>query len=340
MKKRITAIIMAMLCLLLTACSGTQSGGTANDVSDSNAVVRDERYIELSGDENDSFVAEEDCYTEGDDVVMFFQKGVTVTGDMLAVTERVMSDLCETTGLTFDKNHDPESYMDCLGMYFENGKFADINSDMTKVNVIIANLEDTLQYASDNNAILESADYDYEQTYYQTIYHELTHVIQMRNGVSLGSVMDEGYATYIADKAQRAQKMQAWNTVQYYFPYSYDDSVVSLGENGFKHYFVDDRDANYQYGIRFITFLYDVYGDEMFGKILKEATEKGFDSGYDPEDANTITEDTEELKIIIKSKTDEDVFEKFADWYADNWSVKGAEYVKYMESIGNDMTGF
>lgn len=346
MKKRIAAIALAMLCALSAGCTAANpeqpelpevAVPSAADLSPTDAAETetDPRVITLSGSADDTFVAECDCFAEGEDVVLYFQKGVTIKGDMLEITEKVMDDLCQTTGLTFDKKYSPDFYSDCFDLYFEPGTFADVNQDADKINILIVDLSgEYIQWASENNAILEAADYNYDETFHQTIYHELSHVIQARNGVGLGGMMNEGYASYIADKAMRAQNMPAWNTVQYYFPASYDDSVIALGETGFSHSF-DEKDNNYQYGIRFVTFLNDVYGEDSFIRILNEATALGFDEGYYPDDQeNSLREDTEQLKTIIKSQTSEDVFDRFAGWYAENWSVRGDEYIAYMESIG------
>lgn len=291
--------------------------------------------ISLSGNPLDSFTAENDCYAEGDKVILYIQKGVTVKGDVLEVTETIMEDLCEATGLTFDKHYQPASAMECRDLYFEPGIFAEVNKEAEKINILIVNLEDAqeIEWASDHNAILDVSNYDYELTCYQTIYHELAHVIHFRNGVSLGSTLSEGFAVYMADKAQRAKNMPAWNAAQYYFPASFDDSLIMGGEDTFQHMF-DDKDTNYQYGFRFVAFLFDTYGDDIFARILAEAAAQSFEDSYDPDNEEASKkEDTEQLITIIKSQTAEDVFEQFGEWYTNNWSTKGEEYMTQMESI-------
>ncbi len=348
MKKRIGIFFCITACMLFTACSNQAADINSSAASDSvlttesplpteAATTTPEPQtapkIELSGNPNDSFTAENDCYAEGDKVILFIQKGETVKGDVLEVTETIMEDLCEATGFTFDKHYQPASAMECRDMYFEPGIFSEINKEAEKINILIVELEDALEWASDHNAILDESNYDYELTCYQTIYHELVHVIQSRNGVNLGRTLDEGFATYMADKAQRAKNMPAWNAAQYYFPVSFDDSLIMGGEEAFQHMF-DDKDTNYQYGFRFVTFLFDTYGDDIFAKILAEAAAQNFEDSYDLNNEEASKkEDTKQLITIIKSQTSDDVFERFGEWYTNNWSTKGEEYMTQMESI-------
>ena len=208
---------------------------TATSVTDEPVIVEpDTGRIELSGDPEDIFIAEEDLYVEGESVVLYFQKGVTVRGDMLKVTERIMDSLSAATGMSFDKGDNAEPYTECKHLYFDKYSFTDINADADKIDILILDLgDDYVQWAASNTAVLDHSDYDYDSTYNQTIYHELAHVLQYRNGMSLSRTLDEGFATYIADKAMRADGVPAWVSIQYYAPYEYDDSAVFQGEEGF-----------------------------------------------------------------------------------------------------------
>ena len=352
MRKKYSALLLTILLLTTTACSNkdnnSDSTSTSDKVtssiteSDSSSETATAPKIHLSGNPNDTFVAQSDCYVESDKVILFIQKGVTVKGDAIRITEKVMNDLTSSSGMTFDKNYTPESTLsDWQERYFDKNSFTNINSNMDKINVLIVNLEnDEIQWATDNIAALDQKDFDYNNTYYTTIYHELSHVLQFRNGVSLGSVMNEGFATYLADTAGRMAKYPIWDSVQFYYPANFDSSIITSGEKSFK-YMYDDRDNNYNYGIRFITFLNDTYGKDLFKNILSEATKQGFSSGWgsDNEEADKKN-NTESLIKIIKSQTSNDVFDKFAKWYEKNWSIKGKEYVAYMKSIGQDIPDY
>lgn len=340
--------ILAVCLVALTACNNKTSNSNSEKSSkalssitesECSSITAKAPKIELSGKPEDTFTATSDCYVESDKVILFIQKGVTIKGDTLKITEKVMNDLSVTSGLTFNENYTSEdSLIDWQENYFDKDSFTDINKNKDKINVLITKLENgEIQWANDNIALLDQNDFIFKDTQYQTIYHELSHVIQFRNGISLGSVLDEGFATYLADKAGRTARFPIWNSVQYFYPYQFDESIVKGGEKTFK-YMYGDKDTNYQYGIRFITFLYDTYGKDAFNRILAEATKEEFSSGWDAKDENgSQKRNTELLVKIIKSQTSNDVFEKFTTWYVKNWSIKGKEYKVYMKSIGLDV---
>ncbi len=351
MKKYIGLLIILAVSVLCVACSETVTeenpesevvslaGNSELVENESEEVVSEEESVspssnalevELSGNAEESFTAEEDCYVEGEQVIIYIQSGVTINQDVLNVTEDIMASLSETTGLSFDKKFEPDSDMSSRDMYFEEGAFTGLNEDATKVNVMIVNLEDgAVPWAWENNAILDDEDYDFELTGYQAIYHELTHVLQFRNGVALGSTLDEGYATYVSAKAQQSDGIVPWSAMQYYYPYDFDDSVIFGGESSFHHAY-NDREIPYQYGFRFVSFLMDTYGEDVYINILNEATAQGFNNSYDPEnEEESMKEDTVQMIEIIKSQTSEDVFEQFIQWYNNKWSGKCQEFMDY-----------
>lgn len=192
--------------------------------------------IELSGNATDCFIAEADCYAEGEDVVLYFQKGLTIKGDMLAIAETAMKNLCETTGLSFDPVNQPENVMDCRDMYYEPGIFSEVNKDNMKINILVVKLEgEYVQWAADHNAILDITDFDFEPSHHEVLYHELVHVLQFRSGLDLGPTMNEGYAVYITDKFFNEQGDRRWDTAQYFYPASFDEALISGGEDTFQY---------------------------------------------------------------------------------------------------------
>ena len=328
MKKFILAITMLVCCLMFVGCDKTE-------LADYNAP-EDARKVELSGKAEDSFIAQRDCYVEGEDVVLFIEEGVTVKGDMLAITEKIMGELSEGSGKNFEKNYTPNGSYDACGEYFGEGVFDDINTDNEKIMIIIVNNPENklVQQAFPEGAVLDASDYDLEETGWQTIYHELSHVLHLRNGEGLSSTMNEGFAAYNEDRTQRRLGLPSWDAIQYYSGMLFDDSVIALGEEGFSCYY-EVKDDNYQYGFRFMSFLVDVYGDDIFFKIVDAATADGYNEGYDYYDReNSINADTEHLKKIIKSQTSDDVFEEFADWYEENWENECDEYYAHLSELG------
>ncbi len=357
MKKRISitlTTVLCLICMLVAGCasvpaetdapkdtvssvsdvSPTDEVTSPADVPQSDEQVSDERYIELSGDAEDVFTAEYNCYTEGEQVVICFQKGCEIRGDMIDIAEKVMEEVAGETGMSFEKNYEPEEgYTSFLNLY-EMADLSDINADHEKINIYVVELGNSIQWAVDNSIIVESADFDYEESSYGTLYHELTHTVHLRNGVSLGGTLNEGYAVYHAYEAQKKNNMRTWSMIQFYGQNDlFDDSIIADGEDAFWHMF-DDGNFDYQYGYRFVTFLYEKYGDSAFTDILKDATARHYNDAYGLGIISEKEADNEQLKQIIKSNTSEDVFDQFADWYYDNWNDKAQEYWDYMDSIG------
>lgn len=341
MKKHILLLLFIITTIVLMACGTTSvSQNPTQEASPTpceptSPPAKLAPKIELSGNVADSFITEEDCYAEGEEVILYFQKGLTIRGDMLAIAEITMKNLCETSGLSFDPIHQPSDAMECRDMYYEPGIFSEINKDNKKINILVVKLEgEYVQWASDHNAILDITDFDFEPSHHETIYHELAHVLQARNGVDLGPTMNEGYAVYVTDKYFNEQEDRRWNTVQHFYPASFDESLVTGGENSFQYDY--GLETNYNYGFRFVTFLVDTYGVEVYQKILTEATNQNFQSSYRPdyEEADKA-DNTRMLVSIIKSQTSENVFEKFSEWYQNNWSRLAAEYMAQMENTNN-----
>lgn len=231
---------------------------------------------------------------------------------------------------TEDDSGEMYEFMD---MYFAPGIFAEINSDELKINILVVNLGDAVEWADGNNAILDQSDFDYDNGAYATLYHELSHVLQFRNGVNLGSMMDEGFAAYTENKTRLSHNIPAWTAAQYYFPAEFDESLISGGEETFSYMF-DESDANYQYGFRFITFLYETYGEDIYADILAEATKMNFSSGYDENNKETsIKANSQQLLKIIKSVTTKNLLSDFIQWYNDNWAVLGQEYMEQVNEL-------
>ncbi len=373
MKKRISSLIVAAVCMLSAGCSDTlvsesaftseaisaeqssevtssETTTTAATTTTSTTVVTTTTIdipvteeasqpaitrIELSGSASDIFTTEEICYAESDRVVMYFDKGVTVRGDMLLTTEKIMDELTAITGMSFERTADSFEYVPSFDMHYEDTEqFSGIN-DGSRIDIMIYDFGMYSQWAFSGAAGLDPTDYDYSYNYYQTIYHELSHVLQFMNGRSLCRTIDEGYASYTADKALRAAGIPAWVSIQYYAPYAYDDSVVLLGESGFSAEYDNNNDC-YQYGIRLISFLTDTYGNDIYAKLLAEAKSQNFSSGFISDDwAAETLQHSEQLKNILASVTgDEDVLDKFAEWYRTDWDDEVESYMQYMESLG------
>ena len=98
-----------------------------------------------------------------------------------------------------------------------------------------------------------------------------------------------------------------------YWDISYDDDNI--------------EQLDYQYGFRFVCFLYEEYGDDVIKNIGEVASKTKYDD-YETDPSILIE--------IIKKGTSEDVFEKFGQWLPENWAEKSAECRKYLGVDGGD----
>jgi len=89
--------------------------------------------------------------------------------------------------------------------------------------------------------------------------------------------------------------------------YGYYDVVITP-ENAEKEFLMEYEDNwnHYLYGYRFMTFLYEVYGEEVFRNILEDSTASAGE--FD------ISISGEAVVPIIKKNTSDTVFEEFATW--------------------------
>lgn len=293
-----------------------------------------ESRITLSGNASDKFIADKYCYAESDKVVIYFEKGVEIRGDMLKTAEEVIADLENYTGLKFSKNYQGNEYyahtIELLEP--EMNRFKSVNPDLKKVNIYVVELGNSIQYAEQTGIVVESSDFYREETFCQSLYHELTHLLHLRNGKSLGTVLNEGFAEHTTYEVLKKRKSAPWSIVQYYgSTYQLDPTLFDQKDAGFR-YVIDKKTDNYHYGYRFVTFIYQTYGPDVMNKIISDATASGFDDSYS--DNPFIEEKNEMMKKIIKRNTSEDVFEKFSVWVKNNWAKEEKEYYDYMQSVG------
>ena len=298
------------------------------------AEVPTESRITLSGNASDKFIADKYCYAESDKVVIYFEKGVEIRGDMLKTAEEAMTDLENYTGLKFSKNYQGNEYyahtIELLEP--EMNRFKSVNPDLKKVNIYVVDLGKRIQYAEQTGIVVESSDFYREETFCQVLYHELTHLLHLRNGKSLESTLNEGFALHTAYETLKKRKSAPWSIIQYYgSTYQLDPTLFDQKDAGFR-YVIDKKTDNYHYGYRFVTFIYQTYGPDVMNKIISDATASGFDDSYS--DNPFIEEKNEMMKKIIKRNTSEDVFEKFSVWVKNNWANEEKEYYDYMQSVG------
>jgi len=307
------------------ASSDSQESTKPTELYSDKAV---EPVLKLSGDANDIITVESNSYYEGDRFVLFFEKGVTVDGAIADKVKQAMNDNEKVLGLSYDEYGYAEP-TNWRGELF-GGAFTGINEDMKKVNVLVMKdpKDGSIEWADSDCVLLFDTDFDLRNNVFDTVYHELAHALRLRNGSNLGQIIEEGVALYAEDRVSRLQKYPDWSIIQYVnyggYQSTYDDKdLIADPEGYFTTINNEERSAaqnHYQYGIRFITFLYDEYGND----VLKTITENSHKYTYRYNDTETIVK-------IIKESTSEDVFDRFRKWLPEGWKAFGKDYVEYIE---------
>ncbi len=284
----------------------------------------DDEYV-FSGRADETVTFTEDRYYEGDGFVLYIEKGSVLPGNTAKMVDEAMDDLEDVLGLSFDTDWELDED-DWRDVYFD-GKFQDINTDLDKVTVIICH--DTgsgyIEWAWHNELML--FDTDFSTPYFSTVAHELAHVLTFRQCPDLGQTLDEGIAVYAGYTVASQNGYEDWSMIQFVegggHSCGYDSSAILDDPEG---EFINTNEAqrsaeqiHYQYGVRFIVFLMQTYGDD----ILSDICEAARDSDLDQLDTDALIE-------IIKETTSDDVFTEFAKWLPQGWTDYSEECIEYM----------
>ncbi|MBP5261209.1 MAG: hypothetical protein J6Z43_03670 [Clostridiales bacterium] len=336
--KRQALCVAALACSAGMILSGCGKAVEETNITTSGSEETTEAYhgpvLDLSGDPDDIINVRENSYYEGERFFIFAAKDSVIRGDLAVNIERVMDELESLYGLSFDAGQGLTE-IDWRDEYF-GGEFRDINSDLAKPSIVIRPDPDdgTVPWCFSNVVMLYDTDLASEHSSFDTLYHEMAHLLRFRQSGNLGKVMEEGIALYAQDQVSRAESFADWSIIQYvdYEGYSsiYDDSALLADPEGeFINATLSPGSAEqsaYQYGIRFVAFLMEAYGHDVIRTISENAAARDLD--LDGTDTDTIIE-------VIKESTSDDVFERFGAWVPEGWNLYCAEYVEYIESFEN-----
>ena len=270
--------------------------------------------VEFSGNKDEIVTFDKHTFYEGDDFYLFFQKGTEVPGDAADVVDKVMADLESVEHMKYsDGESDGDSYW---RTYYFDEEFDDINRDCSKINIFVLDNPNDEDFTETEEAGSES-----------TIYHEMAHVLRLRQSPNLGGIMEEGVAVYSEYEMMKRRGRQEYSLMQYMDSFGLYDSEKII-ENPEKVFYEitkgehdDTYEQTYQYGFRFVCFLYEEYGEDVVKNISEIASKTKYDD-YDI--------DPSILMGIIKMGTSDDVFERFGKWLPEAWEKKEAEYRELM----------
>ena len=296
--------------------------------------VPDEPLLSLSGKHEDVTEVQETSYYEGDRFILYFGKGAKIHGDIATVIEEVMKEEEETLGLRYedtaylDENTEYPWVLEEFGSSF-NG----LNNDSEKLNIMVVHYADdgAIEWSDLNTILLFDEDFEEETTGLKTVYHEMAHLLRLRQSSNLGDILEEGIALYAEDQLCRKNGLANWDMIQFYdingYQANYDASGIRKDPEGmFREINVAERSKEqpeYAYGIRFLTFLHETYGQDVVKKLTETAAKYSFE--YD---------NTDMIIRVLKEATSEDVFERFGKWLPDGWKTWCEGYKTYMEPYG------
>lgn len=159
-----------------------------------------------------------------------------------------------------------------------------------------------------------------------TFFHELSHVLQMRNStISLMPFM-EGYAIMNSINAIRhygREDIASDIGMQNYFYFVDEDASMADPERYYSQ--VKDWDA-YLFGYRFAYYLQEHYGGNIAQKIIQSAPKE--------QDFDNVEELNRAFMDVLKACTSKSVFTDFKTWYQQNKQV-----FDYTDSFTNDVNG-
>lgn len=265
----------------------------------------------LSGNGEDEYITTKPEYVEGERIVLFLDEGVKVYGDTMILLEKII-DIAEKESGLYLVNDSPFS---CLSgsdveWLFGPGAFPGVDTESEKLHVYVVEYKKCAPCALGYGIVLNPTDLEIAAGDGFAMVHETLHCLQMNNGVQMDSIMDEGFATYLTGRiCDRDEELTfSFNAT---FNYSWYDREITR-ENA-EAIFCEEKDdnwENYLYGFRFVTYLYEAYGEDIFVSIMKDA------ETAEREGERYLT--SAEVMPVVKRNTSDTVFEDFAEWLEDN----------------------
>ncbi|MBQ7360195.1 MAG: hypothetical protein IJW63_08880 [Lachnospiraceae bacterium] len=265
----------------------------------------------LSGNPEDVYVTTKQEYVVSDDIILFLCEGTTLYGDTMELIHTIKDLVEKETGLKLNAQAEfaEVGVRGEIDVLYGQGSFPGVDHNKEKFHVHIVPFETASPYASKGAITLNPMDLEIAAGEGYAFVHEMTHCAQMANGRLISTTMNEGFATYITGQITERDEIIPFNFNAEYNYSHYDREITAeTAENIFIEE-TDNSDDKYCLGYRFVSFLFDQYGDDIYRNILFDASSTFGLSG-------DITE--EAMIPVIKRNTSEEVFEEFADWLKKN----------------------
>ncbi len=266
----------------------------------------------LSGNAEDSYTTTRPEYVETDKFVLYLDENITVQGNTADLISKIMQRTEEVSGFTLTNNIGYDSGFTVFAPYEFYGETAldYVDPENEKYHIFVVAPEKCGPCGSVGCLVLNQIDLDIAGGEGWVLVHEYSHSLHLSNGVYLDQVMTEGFATYNC-----AQVIN--NSPDIYFNlnsnYNYSNYNREITPENAEAIFLEDKEdgwEDYLYGYRFMTFLMEEYGEDIFKVVLTDASMDAgqWEYGYE----------AERVIPYIKANTSEDVFVEFANWLEEN----------------------
>lgn len=264
----------------------------------------------LSGNPEDTYTTTRAEYIETDKFVLYLDENITFKENLVETIETLLPMAEEQTGLSFAGNPEYEYPRNTFipDDFYGPGIFEGIDPHHDKLHILV--VADGKYTSCATSGIIVLNEFDINSDGFHILVHEYIHCLQQTNGISMDRVMDEGFATYHTGQVVKENPDFDFNFNADLNYSNYDREITA--ENAETIFMEEKADGweNYLYGYRFLTFLSEEYGEQVYLDILYEVTK----------DANEGEGGIDADKVIpyIKAHTSEDVFVEFANWLEEN----------------------
>ena len=259
---------------------------------------------------------EKNTYYSGDRFALWIEKGAVLPRDVADRIKEVMEKEEALYGLSYDDHLFAENAT-ARDFFFGDG-FRGIPYPEDKVNVMIRVYKNdgAVEWADTNEVVFFDEDFDPEKSSGEVFYHEMAHVLRLRQSPNLGSVLEEGIGNYAEWRIALELGTPCWEMIQYVdddtYLITFDPSaMLEDPEKAFREYTLADRSSSqneYHYGTRFVAFLMEEYGTDVIARLSEAAAKRQF-----------TWQDVDVIEEILRETTSEDVFERFGAWLPEGW---------------------
>lgn len=277
--------------------------------------------LQLSGNPEDEILTEKYEYYEGDDYIVYFDKRVRVKGDFIKNLEIVMAEVEKQTGYRLDAENEYSNVKETglRELYFAEGAFEGIDPYHEKLAIYISHQGVYSGLTGNSYMVIDPTVMDFDKYTAGTIVYDLCLLAQSRNGAWLSTKAARGYGYYMAERV--INSLDQFD-MDFYKDYSHymclrEAIPASKAEKLYRsEYDVVNKESDY--GFRFMHFLHEEYGEDVFHRFLDLVNSRN---------GNVYMPISIDLEIeCLKEVTEDSVFEKFGKWHEKNRSYYESPY--------------